>query len=335
VPLVEFHHALHDWYLEHGRHDLPWRKTEDAYAIWVSEVMLQQTQVSTVLNRFYHPFLKEFSSLHSLAKANLQEVLQLWQGLGYYSRARNLHSAAQAMSAAGLNTLPSDPAELIKLSGIGKNTANAIAAFAFHQPVAILEANVKRVVARIFALETPTDKELWNHAEQLLNPSNPFDYNQAMMDLGSLICTPKAPQCDQCPAATICEGKASPKRYPQKKVKKKIPTRKRNIFLLKDSQNRYAIRVRETRFLHGLWEFPEAEQEESIYHFSKTDYKIDNNNFIGYISHIYSHFKLAANIYEFTAKSGSADWQWKTATEIARLPLSRTEKKILALLAKQ
>ncbi len=297
--------------------------------------MLQQTQVTTVLNRFYFQFLKRFPNINSLATADLQDVLQLWQGLGYYTRARNLHKAAQTIQQAGLNTLPAEPFELIKLSGIGKNTAHAIAAFAFHQPVAILEANVKRVIARIYALKKPTDKELWAKAEQLLNHKNPFDYNQAMMDLGSAICTPKSPNCGDCPANIICLGKDSPTSYPTKKQKTEVPTRKKNILLLKDTGGYYAIRPRETRLLHGLWEFPEVGQKETMYNFNNKTHTIDKNNYIGELSHAYSHFILAANIHEFTVENRHADWQWKTADEIAALPLSRTEKKILALIANQ
>ena len=331
---AKFHHLLQQWYLANGRHELPWRKTDDAYKIWLSEVMLQQTQVTTVLKKFYFPFLERFPDINTLANSDLQDVLQLWQGLGYYTRARNIHKAAQQISQAGLNTLPSNPQELIKLPGIGKNTAHAIAAFAFHQPVAILEANVKRVVARIFALTNTNDKELWSKSESLLDTNNPFDYNQAMMDLGSTICTPKKPRCNECPAAIICKGQESPEQYPTKKQKAKIPTRKKNIFLFKDDQDRYAIRPRESRFLHGLWEFPEAEEKKLIFSFNKTKYTIDKKYYIGNINHAYSHFILAANIYVFTVKKQHPAWQWKTADEITRLPHSRTEKKILALIAK-
>ena len=336
MQLAKFHQALATWYLKHGRHDLPWRQTEDPYAIWLSEVMLQQTQVKTVLKRFYFPFLKRFPDIHTLAEADLQDVLQLWQGLGYYSRAKNLHKAAQEIVEQGLNTLPSLPETLIKLPGIGKNTARAIAAFAFHQPVAISEANVKRVVARIFALETPTDKELWKKAEELLDSENPFDYNQSMMDVGSLICTPKAPKCAHCPAKEICKGMSYPQLYPQKKTKKASPIRKRNILLLKDGQNRYATRPRDTRFLHGLWQFPEFEEKESIHNFNNKEYSIDKNKYIGEISHAYSHFILHANIYLIDvedATSDDCDWQWKTYPEIAKLPISRTENKILQLIS--
>ena len=176
--------------------------------------MLQQTQVATVLARFYEPFLNRFPTIATLAAASEQEVLQQWQGLGYYSRARNLHAAARQIVA---SSQPTDASGWRALPGIGQNTANAIAAFAHHQPVAILEANVKRVACRIFALQQPTPAQCWQAAEALLNPQQPFDHNQAMMDLGSQICTPRTPNCPQCPANTICQGKTAPEFFPQKK----------------------------------------------------------------------------------------------------------------------
>ncbi|MBY0354265.1 MAG: hypothetical protein K2Q12_00885, partial [Rickettsiales bacterium] len=139
------HQTIHDWYAAHGRHSLPWRLTRDPYAIYVSEIMLQQTQVATVLTRFYHPFLARFPTLQSLADASQEEVLKAWEGLGYYSRARNLHQAAKICAP----TLPTTVEGLLELPGIGRNTAHAIAAFAYHQPVAVMEANVKRVLHRL------------------------------------------------------------------------------------------------------------------------------------------------------------------------------------------
>jgi len=317
-----FHRALQQWYQRCGRHNLPWRQTKDPYAIWVSEVMLQQTQVKTVLERFYTPFLQKFPNLQSLAAADLQEVLTLWQGLGYYSRAKNLHRAAQQMVAQGCNTLPAEVAALRQLPGIGQNTAHAVAAFAFHQPVPVLEANVKRVVARIFALKMPKDTMLWEGATQLLNPQAPFDYNQAMMDLGSTLCTPKAPRCTQCPAAEICQGKAMPEAYPQKKAKPQTPTRKAQIGVVRNAQGHYAIRPRKTRLLHGLWEFPQLESLPS------------GAKALGDVKRAYSHFKLHATIWRLSSEAVTLDpsWHWKSAAEIAALPLSRIEVKVLKLL---
>tara|TARA_B100001123_G_C15293070_1_gene1018153 strand:- start:39 stop:1049 length:1011 start_codon:yes stop_codon:yes gene_type:complete len=317
--LQAFHEKVHTWYAQHGRQDLPWRKTDDAYAIWISEVMLQQTQVKTVLARFYYPFLKRFPSLQSLAEASEEAVLKQWQGLGYYSRARNLHRAAQLASPA----LPNHFDGLIALPGIGKNTANAVLAFGFHQPVAILEANVKRVVARIAALETPTDAELWQQAERLLDPTHPFDYNQAMMDLGALVCTPKAPDCAICPANNICEGKHDPARYPQKRVRKAVPTREMAILIEEDSESRIFVQARNSRFLGGLYGMREWPKESFI--------PEANDRQLGAITHIYSHFRLEAEIWyrRYSEPRNSPDWvERKTLTQ---LPLSQADIKALTV----
>jgi len=181
------HKKLHTWYQEYGRADLPWRHTEDAYHIYISEIMLQQTQVKTVLERYYFQFLERFPSLEVLAVAPLGDVLKMWEGLGYYTRARNLHACAKACAPA----LPQSYEELLKLPGIGKNTASTLCAFAYHQPLAVMEANVERILSRINAHETPSDERLRQDALDSLDVDNPYDYNQAMMDIGSALCTIK------------------------------------------------------------------------------------------------------------------------------------------------
>ena len=313
AQLSKFHAALAKWYAAHGRHDLPWRTTDDPYRIWLSEVMLQQTQVSTVLARFYDPFLQKFPTVKALADAPREAVMKAWEGLGYYRRAGNLHEAAKRAR----DGLPRDVTGLLALPGIGQNTAHAVAAFAYHQPVAILEANVKRVVARIFALETPTDKELWACAEMLLNRQEPFDYNQAMMDLGSLICTPKNPKCGECPANSMCEGKAAPERYPTPKAKKMVPTREVAILVREDARGRYFLEARDAALLGGLYGFPQTPLAA-------------NKNTIGTVTHVYTHFKLIGTvIHERVAATNSLDWYDREA--IAALPLSKLDHKVLAL----
>lgn len=311
---ASFHQRLQHWYNTHGRRDLPWRNTRDAYAIYISEIMLQQTQVKTVLERFYTPFLTRFPSLQALANAPQQEVLSAWQGLGYYSRARNLHQAAQ--SCAG--RLPQTIDGLIALPGIGKNTAHAIAAFAYHQPVAVMEANVKRVLSRIFALKNPAADELWDKAQQLLNTKNPFDYNQAMMDIGSLVCTKRAPQCEICPANALCEGKAVPQNFPQAKGKKKVPVRKQVIVVQKNGRGQFFATPRQSKFLGGL------------YHFAEQPAPPAKAVFLGHIRQQYSHFTLEADIYlQPSHKSGR---HWYSLGKLKQLPMSMAEKKILQLL---
>ena len=193
---------LLQWFKKSKR-DLPWRKTRDPYAIWVSEIMLQQTQVVTVIP-YYQKFLKSFPTLHHLAKANLSTVLKVWEGLGYYSRARNLHRASQIVLIRFHGKIPDTLKDLLTLPGIGRSTAGAILSFVFHKEAPILDGNAKRVLSRLFAVSESPDKRkteqlLWKISESLIPKgfSNPF--NQALMDLGSMICTPKDPQCHQCP----------------------------------------------------------------------------------------------------------------------------------------
>ena len=223
--LNKTHQNIQKWYQENGRHDLPWRNTDEIYYIYLSEVMLQQTQVKTVLERYYIPFIERFPSLKHLGEAPLDDVLKMWEGLGYYNRAKNLHKTASL-----IDTLPNEIDELIKLPGIGKNTAHAIAAFAFRQPVPVMEANVKRILCRLHKIKSPHDKELWKLAYDLVDKANPFDYKQAMMDIGATICLPKNPKCEICPLNDLCKGKEEPALYPEKK-KKSIPTREKNIIV--------------------------------------------------------------------------------------------------------
>lgn len=313
--LRTFHAQLLGWYATHGRHDLPWRKTADPYAIWISEVMLQQTQVATVLARFYHPFLDKFPTVASLAAAPRDAVMKAWEGLGYYRRAGFLHEAAKQAG----KRMPQTIDGLLALPGIGQNTAHAVAAFAYHQPVAILEANVKRIVARIFALETPSDKELWAGAEKLLNRAHPFDHNQAMMDLGATLCTPKKPACGLCPAQDICGGKTAPERYPTPKAKKQVPTREMTILVREDANGRLFLEPREAALLGGLYGFPQSPVSKKL------------ATPLGTITHTYSHFKLIGHVVHEKLPEKMNAPNWHSREEIATLPLSTADHKVLAL----
>ena len=212
MPQNDFSTRLIRWQKQHGRNNLPWQ-TRDPYRIWLSEIMLQQTQVATVLN-YYPRFVAAFPNVHALANANLDSVLALWQGLGYYSRARNLHKAAKQIVNEFGGEFPISRLELATLCGVGRSTAAAIAAFAFHQRETILDGNVKRVLCRVFAEDgNPTDKKfeqhLWQLAESLLPQSNSDmpAYTQGLMDLGATVCKRTRPLCDQCPLNTICQAK--------------------------------------------------------------------------------------------------------------------------------
>lgn len=321
-----FHKTIRNWYELHGRKNLPWRCTSDAYAIYISEVMLQQTQVKTVLARYYFPFLEKFPTLQALASAPLQDVLKAWEGLGYYSRARNLHRAAQLYGI----TLPQSVDELIALPGIGRNTAHAIAAFAYHQNVAVMEANVKRVLHRLFALPTMSDALLWQRAGELVDPENPYIYNQAMMDIGASICTITSPACAICPLNAQCLGKHNPLAYPVKRVKKTVPVKHKRIVVF-ENNGRFMVLPRSGRLLGGLYGFAQFDAREVV---TLSGDVIDNLlTLLGEIEQVYSHFRLNASVYHVHyAKEVSDLSNWYELQEIVKLPLSKVDLKVLELL---
>jgi len=308
------HQNINTWYQIHGRLDLPWRNTDEAYYIYLSEVMLQQTQVKTVLERYYTPFIERFPTLKALGEAPLDDILKMWEGLGYYNRAKNLHQTATLV-----DELPTDIDELIKLPGIGKNTAHAVAAFAFHQPVPIMEANVKRILCRLHKLKTPNDKQLWDIAYDLVDKVNPFDYNQAMMDIGATICLPRNPKCEICPLGDICKGEEEPTLYPTKK-KRIVPTREHNI-LIHVYDDRVSLAQRKGKFLHGLWGFESVETP------------LCAAEFIGEVSHAYTHFKLTCKVYLYYENSPE-QIDYFSAEEIQKLAISKVDEKIVNLYSK-
>ena len=312
----ETHQKIHDWYQEHGRKELPWRTSNDPYHIYLSEVMLQQTQVKTVLERFYFPFLKRFPSLNALGNAHLDDVLKMWEGLGYYNRAKNLHKTATLITALPSSGLPNSIEALIQLPGIGKNTAHAVATFAFKQPVPIMEANVKRILCRLHKLTTPTDKQLWEIAYALVDTKKPFDYNQAMMDIGATICTPKNPACDRCPLQDICQGEDDPTRYPTKK-KRSVPVKEEHI-MLSVYNDKLSLYQRQGKFLHGLWGF------ESI------EVPLCASEYIGEVTHAYTHFKLVCKVYLYHELDKNKS-DYFTTQEIQKLAISKVDDKILKL----
>jgi A/G-specific adenine glycosylase len=323
-----FHQELHRWYASEGRRGLPWRNTSDPYAVYVSEIMLQQTQVATVLERFYFPFLERFPNLRALSNATREEVLKAWEGLGYYRRAGHLHEAAKQCA----GKLPRTVEGLMQLPGIGRNTAHAVAAFAHHAPLAVMEANVKRVLSRIFAMKSPGEKELWEKAEALLDKAQPFDYNQAMMDLGALVCRPTSPRCGECPASIICKGKAAPESYPVPKVKKKTPVRHKHIVAFRNRRGEYYARPREGRLLGGLYQFVEMDAGATHATLAGKKFPLKRGARLGNIRQQYSHFTLEAEV-SLIAAGDARGPHWHAPQQLYRLPFSKAEQKILALLA--
>ena len=251
------------WQQQHGRHHLPWQGTRDPYRVWLSEVMLQQTQVSTVLT-YYARFLERFPSVQALAEAPQDEVLALWSGLGYYSRARNLHKAAQSVMADHGGRFPPDAAGLQTLPGIGRSTAAAIAAFCYGERAAILDGNVKRVLARALAFDgdlarTPEVNRLWTLAESLLPERGIEAYTQGLMDLGAGVCLARQPRCDACPLAGVCQARqvGQPEAYPVKRRKLKRGTRSNAWVWLTNRNKVWLVRRPDTGVWAGLWSLPE------------------------------------------------------------------------------
>ena len=237
------------WFEKNAR-DLPWRRTKDPYAIWVSEIMLQQTQVDTVIP-YYKRFLKTFPTVRRLAKADLAEVLSIWEGLGYYSRARNLHQASREIVSRFKGRIPETLDDLLSLPGIGRYTAGAILSIAFNKEVPILDGNVKRVLSRVFAISGNPSKGntqalLWQLSESLIPKGHAGSFNQALMDLGAMICTPKDPQCSDCPLRRVCKGKESgdPERFPSRVIKRAIPSVDAVSAVIQKAERFYFVRGR-------------------------------------------------------------------------------------------
>ncbi|MFM1897501.1 MAG: A/G-specific adenine glycosylase [Pseudomonadota bacterium] len=262
-----FAHQVLQWFDRNGRKHLPWQASRDPYAIWLSEIMLQQTQVPTAIP-YFTSFLARFPTLQDLAEAPLDDVLHLWAGLGYYARARNLHRAAQQVISQYGGRMPGTVEELLTLPGIGRSTAGAIAAMAFGQPAAILDGNVKRVLARFHAIEgwpgqAPVARQLWAWAESHLPKTRVADYTQAIMDLGALVCRRSSPDCPACPLRSRCKahGTGQADRFPGRKPARALPVRCLTFFILCRRGGEVLLQRRPAQGIWGgLWSFPEADR---------------------------------------------------------------------------
>ena len=265
MNLVEFNRRVLEWFDAHGRKQLPWQENPTPYRVWVSEIMLQQTQVATVIP-YYRRFVERFPDIRTLADAELDEVLELWAGLGYYARARHLHRAAQIMRDRHNSAMPSDIVALQELPGIGRSTAGAILALAAGQRQPILDGNVKRLLARFAAVEgwpgqPKVQALLWDLAERYTPTERVADYTQAMMDLGALICTPRRPCCNACPLAAGCVAHAQGREthFPNAKPRRKLPVRAVRLLLLRSTTGEVLLERRPpVGVWGGLWSFPEC-----------------------------------------------------------------------------
>ncbi|WP_020674799.1 A/G-specific adenine glycosylase [Geopsychrobacter electrodiphilus] len=336
------------WYGRAGR-SLPWRQTRDPYRIWLAEIMLQQTTVAAVIG-YFRLFLEKFPTLEALAAAPLEEVIDLWAGLGYYARARNLHATAQKLIAQG-GHFPVSVAELMQLPGIGRSTAGAISALAFDQPAPILDANVRRILCRLFALQkmprsVQAEKQLWVWAETLTPQLRIHDYTQAIMDLGATICLPRRPRCTECPLETLCEARRLNlvDQLPLKKLKQPIPLR-HELALLLVSDGKALVRRRPTKgLLGGLWEFPglevaETDPVEQIHRYCAGGYSVRGISLLGQARHTYSHFRLEIDFYRVelepegaVAEQADHSGQWLPLAALMQLPLHGAHKKLLTLI---
>ncbi|KMQ80418.1 A/G-specific adenine glycosylase [Candidatus Burkholderia pumila] len=302
LALTDFSSRLIAWQRIRGRHDLPWQNTRDTYRIWLSEIMLQQTQVSTVIP-YYARFLERFPTVTDLADAPIGDVMALWAGLGYYSRARNLHKCAQVVAYEHGGTFPQTVDELAELPGIGRSTAAAIASFAFAARATILDGNVKRVLARVFGVagfpgEKKVESAMWKLAESLLpdaaNKEEVTAYTQGLMDLGATLCIRGKPDCTRCPFASDCVAKIEGRQreLPVARPKKAVPTRKTWMLVLKDGDSILLEKRPPTGIWGGLWSLPEALDEASLSAVSESFGGDAELQRLAPLSHTFTHFKL-------------------------------------------
>lgn len=287
------------WY-DVNRRTLPWRyelrHAADPYRVWLSEMMLQQTQVDTVIP-YFQKFTEKWPTVSDLAKAELDDVLHMWQGLGYYARARNLHKCARVIAEQFMGKFPESPEELAKLPGIGPYASAAIAAIAFNVPATVVDGNVARIISRVFGFSTPiqrNQKQIYTAAESITPRLRAGDYAQALMDMGSGICTPRSPKCDLCPLQQDCKAHESgtPESFPGKLVKTSIPTRYAVAFIcIKDNQ--MLLRKRnDQKMLHGLWELPGSDW----YKDSLPELPDDIQSSYVDVKHTFSHFHLITRV---------------------------------------
>lgn len=346
--VTELRQQLLQWYQKEGR-SLPWRETRDPYAIWVSEIMLQQTQVKTVLP-YYEHWLTQFPTLEALATAPQEHVLKAWQGLGYYARARNLHRAAQLVVAQHQGQFPRNLAQAMQLPGIGKTTAGGILSSAFNQPHAILDGNVKRVLTRLIALErlpSKALKQLWAVSEHVLDPHNPRDFNQALMDLGATLCVPKQPQCPQCPWQVHCRATQLnlQDQLPMKEEKAAIPHKHIGVAVIWNDAGQILIdRRRQEGLLGGMWEFPggKIEPGETVEQCIRREIQeelgieVAVGNRLITIDHAYSHFRVTLNVHHCQHVSGEPqplecdEVKWVAVEELDHYPFPAANVQIIA-----
>jgi A/G-specific adenine glycosylase len=298
--------TLLDWYENNGRHDLLWRNTDDIYHIYLSEIMLQQTQVDRVEKEYYPRFLERFPTLQALASAPIDDVLAFWSGLGYYTRARNLHKSAKLCREEGI---PKSFAELLKLPGVGRYTASAICSFGYHQSISVVDTNIARVVKRLYAIEDASEKSVLQKAQEFLNVEKSREHNLALMDVGSLVCLPKNPKCEFCPLGELCQGKVKPELYVKtKKTRYETMELFYGVFI---ENNRIALVNAQGSMYKGMLELPNVDPIEEQH--------------IGNFKHSYTKYRLNVHLYALDEAPVDAVWVMLQAFDDA--PISSLTKK--------
>ncbi len=345
--------SLLAWFSENKRY-MPWRESRDPYNIWLSEVMLQQTRVEQA-TPYYLKFIEAFPTVDALAKADLHDVLMLWEGLGYYSRGRNLHKAAQTVSQRYGGHFPESYDGLLSLPGVGPYTAAAVASIAFMKPHAVVDGNVTRVISRLLGFQedvrsNSSKSYIQKTADTLLDPVDPGDFNQAVMELGSLVCTPTRPKCDACPLSPMCVARkmAQTDIIPYKAPKAKVPHHQIVVAIISNDRGQVLISKRPVNaMLGGLWEFPggkvnpdetlvqalhrEIEEELGI--------RIDVKREFMQLKHAYSHFKITMHAYLCALTDGipkakaSTEIRWVEHDQLGEFPFPKANRQLtLALM---
>lgn len=342
------------WFAKNKR-SMPWRNNRTPYRVWISELMLQQTRVDQAMP-YFRRFMKRFPSLRSLANASQEDVLKMWEGLGYYSRARNLHKAARIIANEMSGRFPSDYHDIIKLPGVGGYTAAAIGSLAFNQDRAVLDGNVIRVLSRLYAFtkdtrSTAAREELQQMTENLLIKGEAGSYNEAMMELGATVCLPMNPKCEVCPVVSACLAARSgrPTDYPVKAPRKKVPHIVVGAAVIRNRKGEVLIaQRREKDMLGGLWEFPGGKQEtgETIQQCITRELKeelglnVQVEEFLTTVHHAYSHFTMDMHTYFGRIKSGRPrpihcqDYRWVRIPDLRDVPYSKADLNIIAELEK-
>ncbi len=351
MDVERFRQQLLDWFSVNQR-KLPWRQHPSLYEVWLSEVMLQQTQVQTVL-RYYSRFLNRFPSLESVAEATEEDVLKIWEGLGYYSRVRNFHRAARMVVEKFHGQIPAQYDQFRALPGVGDYIASAVLSIGLNQPLAVVDGNVKRVIARLFLLTSPikereTLRQIRAKAELLLDRREPGNFNQAMMELGATVCVPRRPDCQHCPVANFCRARREEmaSRIPVRSPRKSIPEYEIAVGVVVKKGKLLITRRKSQGLLGGLWEFPggkirsgESPEKACVREIQEeVNLRVRPFHLLTTVKHTYSHFKIRLTVYVCIYQNGRVrlngpvDFRWVSPGTLGRFAFPGANHKFIPLL---